>query len=218
MSISPAACCGIGETFDGRMARRDLERYRRKGPAETTRQLLNGIRSAGLPGATVLDVGGGIGTIAHELLGSGAERAWLVDASPSYLTAAGEEAERRRLSARLQLIQGDFVSLAGEVPRADVVTLDKVVCCYPDMRRLLAASTGRAGRLYGIVYPRDGWWVRLITAAQNALRRLRRSAFRVYVFPNAAIDAAITREGFALRSRSRGLVWVVALYERRDSR
>lgn len=218
MSSSAAPCCGIDETFDSRIALRDLERYRRKGPSPSTQQLLNAIRDAGFLGATVLDVGGGIGTIAHELLGTGAERASIVDASAAYLSVAREEAERRQVSARLQLLQGDVVTLPGGVPQADVVTLDKVVCCYPDCEQLLTATTERADRLYGIVYPRDSWWVRLATAAKNAVRRLRRSAFRVFIFSNAEIDAAIRREGFELRTRTHGLVWVVALYQRRDTR
>jgi spermidine synthase len=218
VNSSPAPCCGINGTFDSRIARRDLERYRRKGPSPSTQQLLSAIRDASFPGATVLDVGGGIGTIAHELLGIGAERASIVDASAAYLSVAREEAERRQVSARLQLIQGDFVTLVSGVPQADVVTLDKVICCYPNMEQLIAASTERAGRLYGIVYPRDSWWVRFSTAAKNALRRLRRNAFRVYIFPNAEIEAAIRRRGFELRTRTRGLVWVVALYGRRDTR
>lgn len=82
------------------------------------------------------------------------------------------------------------------------------------MERLLEASTGRARCLFGIVYPRDVWWLRLAIALQNAVRALRRSGFRAYVFPNAAIESAISRAGLALRARERGFVWVVALYER----
>ncbi|MGH7711403.1 MAG: hypothetical protein ACREOG_08960, partial [Gemmatimonadaceae bacterium] len=116
--------------------------------------------------------------------------------------------------ARLQLLSGDFVSLAKNIPLADVVTLDKVVCCYPDMESLLDASTGRARRLFGIVYPRDVWWLRLAIVLLNTVQAARRNAFRVYVFPNAAIDSAIRRAGLALRTEQRGFVWVVALYER----
>jgi SAM-dependent methyltransferase len=216
--VSSAPCCGIDGTFDSRIARRDLERYRRRGPSPSTQQLLNAIRDASFPGATVLDVGGGIGTIAHELLGTGAERATVVDASTAYLSVAREEADRRQVSARLQLIQGDFVTLMGGVPQADIVTLDKVVCCYPSMEQLIAASTERAARFYGIVYPRDRWWVRLWTAAKNAIRRLRGSAFRVYIFPNARIASAIKHAGFVLRRQTRGFVWVVELYERNNNR
>jgi magnesium-protoporphyrin O-methyltransferase len=123
-------------------------------------------------------------------------------------------AERRQSSERLTLINGDFVATAEQVAVADVVTLDKVVCCYPDMERLLLASTGHTSRLLGIVYPRDSWWVRLVAATENALNALRRRAFRVYIFPNAAIDNSIRRAGLTRRFQRRGFAWVVALHER----
>ena len=213
-----AHCCAIEDTFDRKAARRELESYRRKGPSSSTRDLVNAIRAVGVSGAQVLDIGGGIGAITHELLDSGAARATLIDASAASLAAARAEAERRQCAARLEVTHGDFVTLATSVPQADIVTLDKVVCCYPDMQQLLGASTGHATRLFGIVYPRDGWWVRVPMAVQNAFRRLRQTAFRVYIFPNDAIEQVIQRAGFSLRTRKQGLVWVVALYERSTDR
>jgi len=213
-----AHCCSLEDTFDRTAARRDLERYRRKGPSSSTQELLVAIRDIGPSGAAVLDVGGGVGAIAHELLERGAARATLVDASAAYLVAAREEAERRETATRLRVVHGDFTAMAADIPRADIVTLDKVVCCYPDMQQLIALSTERADRFYGIVYPRDAWWLRIAMAVQNAFRRLQKSAFRVYIFPNAAIDAAVRHAGFALRTRSRGLIWIVSLYERSTDR
>ena len=209
-----AHCCAIDATFDRRVAERELRRYRRKGPNRSTRALVAAIREAGVAEASVLDVGGGVGAVTHELLAGGAARATLVDASASYLAAAREEAERRQTTAQIEVRQGDFVALAAEVPPADVVTLDRVICCYPDMESLVAASAGHARRLYGAVYPRDGWWIRLAASTMNMACRLRRTAFRGYIFSNAAIDAAVRRAGLTPRSRRRGLVWVVALYER----
>src|SRR5919202_1825939 len=164
-------CCGLTTLFDARLARRDLDSYRRRGPSASTRRLLAAVRDAGRPPETLLDVGGGVGAIAHELLAAGAARATMVDASPSYLAAAREEAERRGTTDRLQLRQGDLVEVADDVPPADVVTLDKVVCCYPDMETLLSVSAARARRLYGIVYPLDGWWVSLAVAVENGVPR-----------------------------------------------
>ena len=210
-------CCGLTTLFDAKLARRDLDSYRRRGPSASTRRLLSAVRDAGHPPETLLDVGGGVGMIAHELLAAGAARATIVDASPAYVAAAREEAARRGTTDRLQLRQGDLVEVADDVPPADVVTLDKVVCCYPDMETLLAVSAARARRLYGIVYPLDGWWVRLAIAVENGLRRLRGSTFRSFIHPNAAIDAALRRAGLALRVRRRGLWWVVALYERQGA-
>jgi magnesium-protoporphyrin O-methyltransferase len=207
-------CCGIDETFDARLAKRELDKYRKTGPRGSTLRLLAAIREAGIANATVLDIGGGVGAIAHDLLGAGAARATIVDASAAHLAAAQEEKQRRRVGPELELLLGDFVSLSDDIAAADVVTLDKVICCYPDMQRLLATSTGRARRLYGITYPRDSWWVRVVITAQNAFRRVRRSAFRVFVYSNDTIDAEIRNRGFARLEHQRGFVWAVSLYQR----
>jgi SAM-dependent methyltransferase len=207
-------CDAIDGAFDDVRAKQDLNRYRQKGPNGPSRLLLGAIREAGVTGATVLDVGGGVGALTHELLASGVAEATLVDASASYVAAAHEEAERRGHADRLNLRCGDFVALSDEIPVADVVTLDRVICCYPDMERIVAVSTKHARRLYGVVYPRDAWWVRFVTALGNVARRFRGTAFRVYIFPAPAIDAAIRREGWTHRFVHRGFVWQVALYER----
>lgn len=209
-----AHCWAIESRFDSRVAQRDLDSYRRKGPSASSRQLLRAARQAGIRGASVLDVGGGVGAIAHELIAAGATNATIVDASSAYLAAARSEADRRGVGARLQLMNGDFTAIAERVPAADVVTLDKVVCCYPDMDRLLADATNHARRLLGIVYPRDTLWVRFFATLHNALRAVQRNAFRIYIFRNAAIDTAIRRTGLAPRFERRSLIWVIALYER----
>jgi SAM-dependent methyltransferase len=207
-------CSAVTTLFDDAVARRDLDRYRRRGPGPSTRRLLEAVRDAGLPIESVLDVGGGVGTIAHELVADGAARAVLVDASPSYLAVARQEIERRGTDDRLTPRLGDLVDIADEMDAADVVTLDKVVCCYPDMESLLALSAARARRLYGIVYPIDAWWVRLYVAAENAVRRWKGGTFEVYVHSNEAIDAALRRAGLVRRARSGRTWWIVALYER----
>ena len=45
--------------------------------------------------------------------------------------------------------------MSDEIEAADVVTLDRVICCYPDMEALVGRSAERALRLYGLVHPRD---------------------------------------------------------------
>lgn len=213
-----ACCCAVEGNFDHQLAARELAKYRRKGPSASTRRLLAAIRANRIGGAAVLDIGAGVGAVAMELLDSGAARATLVDASAAYIAAARDEGARRGLTARLEFVHGDFVAIAADRDHADVVTLDKVICCYPDLEPLLAASTARTRWLYGVVYPRDNWWVRLVVAAENGIRRLRGSAFRVYVFSNATIDRAIRRAGLSLVHSERDLSWVIALYERAAGR
>lgn len=93
--MSCAQCRGLERLFDESTAARDLRDYRRKGPNKTTRWLIDALKEEGIDGATVMDIGGGIGAIQHELLQAGASRAAGVDASTAYLAAIKEEAERQ---------------------------------------------------------------------------------------------------------------------------
>ncbi|HKP14701.1 MAG TPA: methyltransferase, partial [Gemmatimonadaceae bacterium] len=190
-------CCGAADFFGDRIARRNMRKYRRSGPYGTTKRLLAALEKADVPKETLLDVGGGIGMIAHEMLATGTSHAVIVDASPAFLSAAQDESERRLTADRLRLQLGDAVELRDDVPAADVVTLDKVVCCYVDMESLLAVAASRARRVMALVYPRDDWWVRAIVACGNFVLRLQGSAFRSYVHRNAAIESALGRAGLA---------------------
>jgi len=207
-------CCGAADFFGDATARRKLRKYRRKGPFGTTRRLLAALHDTPGPKDTLLDVGGGVGMIAHEMLAAGTSSAAIVDASPAFLAAAAEESASRRTSPRLRLLLGDVVELRDEVPAADVVTLDKVVCCYVDMESLLAATASRARRVMGLAYPRDDWWVRTMVSLGNRVLRLRGSTFRSYVHRTADIEAALRRAGLAPRTQQRGPFWIVAVFER----
>lgn len=83
-----AHCQGAEEIFGSRMARRELRKYQTKGPGKTTRLLVEAIKSANVEGATLLDIGGGVGAIENELLEDGVQSSIDVDASSAYLEAA----------------------------------------------------------------------------------------------------------------------------------
>ena len=150
-------CRGVEKIFDQGTAERDLKAYRARGPSTTTRLLIAALEAAGIADLTLLDIGGGVGAIQHELLQDGARNAIAIDASSAYLHAAKQEAERQGHIDRIAYHQGDFVELAPQLPQADIVTLEKVICCYPDMRALVGLSSARAGKLYRVVFPRDTW-------------------------------------------------------------
>jgi SAM-dependent methyltransferase len=179
--------------------------------------LIEALRREGVADASILDVGGGIGAIHHELLAGGAREATQVDVSPDYLDVARHESQRRGHAERVRFIHGDFVPLALELAAADVVTLDRVICCYPDVEPLVARSAEKARRLYGAVYPRHGWWMRLGVGAANLINRLRRTAFRVYLHPPATIDAILRRHDLERRSAQRTLAWEIVVYTRRGA-
>lgn len=213
-------CChnqGLEQEFNDGVAKSDLARYRRRGPARETRLLLAAILRHNIAGASVLDIGGGVGAIQHELLANGAARAIHVDVSAAYLRASALEAERRGHGGRVLHHHGDFVALAQNIEPADIVTLDRVVCCYPDMPALVWASVTRAKHLYGLVYPRDTWWMQMARRLINAVMGVRGSHFRFFVHPRTAIEALINEDGFYQVYYQRTLLWQIALYARAPS-
>src|SRR5262249_26951080 len=177
-------CCkapGFERHFDRKRVANDLRDYHAHGPIPTTRALIDALLHADVTADTLLDIGGGVGAIQYALLEAGARGATSVEASPDYLEVARAEAQRRGLAGRIRYEPGDFVEVAARVPAADIVTLDRVVCCYPDMDGLVKLSAQRSRRLYGLVYPRERWLMRLAVAVENLFRRLFGSPFRSFV-------------------------------------
>jgi hypothetical protein len=207
-------CQGIEELFSQPYVTRELKRYRAKGPDKTTRMLIEAIKEIGVSRQTLLDIGGGVGAIQYELLAAGLEHATDVEASSAYLSVARAEAQRRGYSEQVSYYQGNFVDLAEEVAPADIVTLDRVICCYPDMQKLVGLSSARARKLYGLVYPRDIWWIKIGLAVGNFFFKLRRSAYRGFVHPTRMVEAVIGNHGLERRFYRQTLFWQIAIYSR----
>lgn len=210
-------CIDAEGLFSQQVAQRDLRRYRKHGPRFTTRLLLDALGPAGNQRMTLLDIGGGVGVIPHELLARGLAGATLVEASTAYLQACEEEAVRRGQRARLACYQGDFVELAGTLAPADMVTLDRVICCYPDVEKLVNSSVAKAKQFYALVYPRDHWASKMGAALMNLFLRLRGGSFRTYVHSSEAVDAMVRRHGFRRGFYARTFLWQVVVYVRNEA-
>ena len=212
-------CCSSDDSeydrqFDARHAAEQLRDYHRNGPRGLTGALIEALRAGGIDGQTVLDVGGGVGAVHHELLRSGAASAVDVDASRAYVAVARAEAERQGHADRVRYLAGDFVALADDVGPADLVALDRVICCYSDMTALVGRSAALARRRYGLVYPRDSHLGRVGLAFLNAGLWLSRSSFRVYAHRTADVDAVVAAQGLVKRLHRTTLIWQLALFER----
>jgi 2-polyprenyl-3-methyl-5-hydroxy-6-metoxy-1,4-benzoquinol methylase len=204
-------CEDAGDFFNRRAAQRDLRRYHSRGPSATTRLLLDALLAQrAQDDQTLLDIGGGVGAIAHELLHAGLSQAVQVDASASYLAASEQEATRRGNRERMSYHYGDFVELGPGLAQADIVTLDRVICCYPDAERLVSASVGKARHLYGLVFPRERVLTHAGVCVTNAWFRLRRSDFRTYVHPTQQVESIIYQHGFRRTSLRHSFLWQVA--------
>jgi SAM-dependent methyltransferase len=211
----PCNCCEItGSAFGEKEAKSQLRDYRRKGPAKQTRFILDAIRSLHLKNAQLLDIGGGIGAIHHELLEDVASTATHVDASSAYLKEAKNEAARLGHTDRVTFVHADFTDVEANLPTADVVTLDRVVCCYPDYHRLLGAAARHSQRALALTYPREAWYLRIGWPLMNFFQSLRKDPFRVFLHPISEMDALLRREGFQRVTLRRLFVWEMALYQR----
>ncbi len=212
----PCNCCEITDnTFGEDDAKANLKDYRKRGPAKQTKLILEAIRSLKLKDIALLDIGGGIGTIHHELLAdSTAQSATHVDASSAYLKAAEAESAKRGNSERVQFIHADFTDVASEISQADVVTLDRVVCCYPNFRELLKSASSHAKRAVVMTYPREWLWLKFGLMISNFIQWIIRNPFRVFAHPIAEFDALMNEQGFKRTSTRRLLIWEMALFER----
>ncbi len=207
-------CVGIEEVFDSEHAEDELRRYRKRGARRTTRILIRELCAQGVEGQTVLDVGGGVGAVYLALLKAGASQATDVDASAAFLRASQREAGRRRLGDRVAYLHGNFAEMGRAVKSADIVALDKVVCCYHDAGGLLELAADRTVRRMGLVYPRDGWVSRLVNWIFN-LRWVRMAdGFRTYVHPTEKVEGMLTGRGLRLERRIYCGLWQVALFSR----
>jgi SAM-dependent methyltransferase len=213
--VPRASCpCCYDVEFDERSARRELADDRRRGPRAATRRLAAALAGDDPAGLTVLDIGAGIGTVHRLLLEAGAATATDVDASQPYLDAARSEASRLGLADRISFLHGDFVALAPEVPDADLVALDRVVCCYVEGAALIGAAATRTRRRLGVVMPPDGVLARVAIRAINLWQQLSRSSLRMQAHSHAMVIASAEDAGLRLVGMQPIGVWRLLTFER----
>jgi magnesium-protoporphyrin O-methyltransferase len=182
-------------------------RYRRRGLDATARKLVAFLERHGIEGATVLEIGGGVGEIHLELLRRGAERAVNLELSPAYDADAARLAAEAGVEGRVERRMHDIAVDPDAIAPADVVVLHRVVCCYPDYERLLGAAAAHAQRLLVFSHPRRNLVSRLIVGVENLGFRLARREFRVFAHPPEAMLAVLREQGLEQGFAERGFAW-----------
>ena len=207
-----AGCCddeGYQSVFSGRFARRVARRYGKRGLNPTAQRIVDFATDQGIEGATVLEIGGGVGEIQVELLRRGAEHVTNLEISHNYEEEAGRLLERSGMADRVTRRFLDIAQSPEQVEPADVVVLHRVVCCYPDYKALLSAAAGHARRMLVYSHPADMVLNRAAIGTENLLRRLQGNAFRAFVHPPEAMVAAAEGQGLttSLRHQDWSRAW-----------
>jgi 16S rRNA G966 N2-methylase RsmD len=204
-------CCdvnGLNGIFRGRHVEQEKNSFLKHGLNKRQQGFLEQLKLAGL---SVLDIGCGSGALAFEALKQGASQAQLVEVSRAYLRAARDIAERLELQEKSRFYQGDFVKL--ELAPADLVMLDRVVCCYPSAETLLKKAAAHSRRYLVFTQPRALWFIRLGRVLLNTSMRLLRNPYRFYLHEAATLTAAASASGHELHSKQVFGFWELCVFE-----
>jgi len=207
-------CQGIENMFDKKAAKRALKRYLKKGPSKTTKMLLKAIHKTEVKGLDFLDIGGGIGAIQYDLIKAGASKGTSIEASPAYIDLVKEEIQKNNLDEVIDFKHGDFTAIASDIDSADIVTLDKVICCYDDMSGLVRLSSKLSRKIYAVIYPRDVWWTKLALPFINFYPIIKGSPFRVFIHSTKKVEEIIIRNGLKRDYYATTLFWQVAIFNK----
>ncbi|HEX5532556.1 MAG TPA: class I SAM-dependent methyltransferase [Actinomycetales bacterium] len=211
-------CCdpyGFDQTFTSRFARRSARSYRRRGLTGAGARIVRFVEEHGVAGATVLEIGGGVGELQIELLKRGAARATNLELSRAYEDEATALIEANGFEGRVERRFVDIAAGPGAVEGADlvepadVVILHRVVCCYPDYDRLLSAAAQHARRMVVFSFPPDHVVGRAVIAVENAVFSLSNNPYRAFAHPSSEMEAVLERHGLPTVYRHRGALWRV---------
>lgn len=207
-------CCdvnGLNRVFSGFPVRFEQLLFRWRGPAGHARSFASALPD--VKGSKVLDIGGGLGGLGHALLDLGASRVQLVELSQEYLQGARRLAMQTGRSERFEFMHAD-AARSPAIEEADVVVLDRAVCCYPEAAELLARAASLSRRTLAFTMPRDTASVRLFVNLVNGVTRLLRHPYRVFMHDPELLQRAATSSGHRQVERRRIATWELRVFER----
>lgn len=205
-------CCEPDDyqsVFSRRFARRQSRRYDRRGLTPAAQGIVDFATSQGITGATVLEIGGGVGHLHIELLRRGASHVTNLEMSRNYEAEATRLLEQTEMSTRVTRRFLDIAQAPNEVEPADIVVLHRVVCCYPDYALLLSAAASHAHKALVYSHPAANVVNRVQFGAENTYRLLTRNAFRAFIHPADGMVNAAKSNGLDVAYKRHSRDWDV---------
>lgn len=216
---SPATCCSPAET---RIAQRFDRRARTWTDAPELPAMVDvsaGLRRLLLDVATrrptILELGCGTGALSVALLADGARAVTGIDLSPGSIALARRRAEQARVGQRATFRVGN--AALETVDGHDWVVLDRSICCFPHVERLLDAALSAQPERIAISLPESRGWRgaanRILWRAEN-LWDIVSGGCPGYVHDLRRIERRLAAGGLVpLRSGRIGL-WFCGIYQR----
>jgi hypothetical protein len=82
------------------------------------------------------------------------------------------------------------------------------------MPTLVGLSADKAEKLYGLVYPKDTWWMKGAAKAMNFVFWLQRTPYRFFIHPSPAVESIVQAKGLQRIFYKRTFLWQVVVYGR----
>ena len=211
----------LDKVFTDAIVSKDLERYRKHGPRKSSRILISLLEEhRSTQDVSLCDIGSGIGSVAQAFLNYDAITVDVVESSSAYITASQEEASHQGNRSRIAYHHGDYVHLAHELGPRDLMCLDRVICCYPNMDSLVGLSAMNTKSLLAIVIPRDSIFHRALMKSLYlsfkiwGIFRTSPVVPRFYVHRITDIEDTIKWCGLDRLASKTTFFWRIALYQR----
>ncbi len=208
-------CCGADLFFDEKTARKQYRQYLKKGPGKVTTRMIRHLGPISLSEKSLLDIGGGIGALQWWFLEKGGKETTAVDASSGYLTQAETHAGQHGWGERARFVFGDFAEIHMQLEPADILTLDKVVCCYPDYQMILESACQKSTQYISLSYPMDGILSKIVALVGLISARWKGISFRPYIHPVSKIRQVFEQHGWNRINHSFAFPWHVETYQKK---
>jgi Methyltransferase domain len=208
-------CCGADLFFDKKTAKKQYKSYIKKGPSRVTKKLIGQLEKI-KTGESLVDIGGGIGAIQWWFLNHGGKHTFGIDASSGYTALAQEHAAKNNFKESANFIMGDFTDKAEELTKADHVTLDKVICCYPDFETILNLACKKSTSTVSLSYPMDGFITDIFRGLGVLYMKLTGSSFKPYIHRVASVRALFVENGFEIKDKELSFPWHIETYTKKD--
>jgi 2-polyprenyl-3-methyl-5-hydroxy-6-metoxy-1,4-benzoquinol methylase len=205
-------CCGADKFFNKKTAAKEYRTYLKKGPSRVTARIIKQLESHDVTGKTMVDVGGGIGALQWWFLQNGGTQTIDIDASTGYLNQAENHAIENDWGDKTQFLAGDCTDVYDQIENADYITLDKVVCCYPNFKEILESTCDKSSSHVSLSYPMGGVIAQAIASLGGLYFKLKNNSYRPFVHPVNEIRGVFAAKGYQRVVHSRAFPWHIETY------